>query len=547
MAHPNEPLPLFSPTQVASSSNEQVLHSIFSPTLQGGVTSFKYNSRGKHGVQRREKQKRERIALAAKRVAPKTPAANKSKKVSISIQPSQLPPARSPDEFFSPVGRNSAPFIPATISKAVLKTPANLARSAFRSPRYARSPDFESPVSTISALTNASTCSFKSLPIDMLSFEYVSSCDSPEALQHIVETLSSDGSKHHYPSLLKKAQQQLESINEKTTVRHDNVPSVRILDIAEIPKDSTLYMSSTKDESSLALSLSSSVLDGTSAEVPTVSKVPNHRVQANGATNKANEPFSQSTSGRRIALSPPTNSSVDATREAKPKSEVEKLSEKVSKLKSFKGKDTKDLENKLKSLEDAKNEAERKVVALEKAVLASSSHAREANAELSNVREESRLLKDLLDGERNAARSELHEAKAVEEGLRRKMEAIAAQLAQCKEQNADITKSMESRFRRQVERERAKREGDVRTLQQSLQNTQMTVNAMQEERNSTLRSIHQALGKSTDGVRNGGTTSFLLVSNRVFIIVAYLSVFHYRWNVSQQWRERQPCLAFQRS
>ena len=255
MAHPNEPLPLFSPTQVGC---EQVLHSIFSPTLEGGVTSF---NKKKSKEANRETQKRERMAQAAKRVMPKTPSSSIKKKENVFNAAQQHSPD---DEFYSPVGHvNDAPFIPATITKAGLKTPANLAKSAFQSPMQTTtfSAVSSSPaLSTISALTTASSCSFKSVPIDMLSFEFVKSCDSPESLQQIVTALSADGSKHHYPSLLRTATTQLQSIHERKSTSEDHVvvPSVRFSD----DKESMLYVSSVKDESSLALSLSSSMLDG---------------------------------------------------------------------------------------------------------------------------------------------------------------------------------------------------------------------------------------------------------------------------------------------
>jgi len=337
----------------------------------------------------------------------------------------------------------------------------------------------------------------------MLSFDYVSNCNSPEALQQIVETLSAVGSQH-YPSLLRKAKQQLESINETTVVRNDNIPTVHFSSTSEVPlRDSTLYVSSTKDESSLALSLSSSILGGASAaEEPAASSknpnhVPYHLIQNTGIPRK--------------------EATTNEQTEAKLLAEIERLSKEISTLRSSNCTESTELQGELKALEEAKCEAESKVTVLEKAVLSSSSHAREANAALANVRKESRLLKDLLDGERNAARSEINEAKAIEEELRQKINTISAQLAQCKEQNADIAKSMESRFRRQVEKECAKRDGDVRFLQQSLQNAQATLHAMQEERRATLRSIHQALGKPTDGVCMLCTYS---LSNSRFILTA---------------------------
>ena len=516
MALPSEPLPLFSPTHLAS-SNEQVLHSIFSPTLQGGVTSF--NNRKNYDGANRERQKRERIAQAAKRVAPKTPAAN-IKMLSIQSQPSQ--PASSPDRFFSPVGRNTTPTIPGAVSKLVLKTPANLARSAFRSPRQGHSPDFVSPLSTISALTNASTCSFKSLPIDMLSFDYVSNCNSPKALQQIVDTLSADGSQH-YPSLMRKAKSRLASINEQTVERQYDLPAMTVSSRAVEKGDHSLYISSTKDESSLALSLSSSMLDNIDT-VPFHSTVP-IPVSANVdnlddlIASKVKEPMTHRADEQRSAsvndqinFDTTTNGSscVDVKREEKLLAEIKQLTEEIRALRSAESKDNVDLKRQLESLEEAKNEAERKVSLLEKAVVSSSSHARGVTATLESVREESQILKDCLQEERTSARSTINEAKATEEGLRCKIQSIAAQLAQCQKQNADVAKAMESRFRRQVEQECANRDEDLRSLQLSLQNAQTTLRAMKEERNTTIRSIHQALGKSTDGV---SCRVSLLVSN----------------------------------
>lgn len=564
MAHPSEPLPLFSPTQVATSNSEQVLHSIFSPNLQGGVTSFKTNSKRTSNIQKRQQEKRERIAQAAQRITPKTPTI---KKVSIKTQPPPelLPATSQQDEFFSPLGHNAAPFIPATLSKPVLKTPANLARSAFRSPLNADL--FASPLSTISALTTASTCSFKSIPIDMLSFDYVSNCDSPEALQQIVDTLSADGSKH-YPSLLRKAKQQLESINKQTTIPNHTVYSVHFSTSTDeqVPRDSTLYVSSTKDESSLVLSLSSSVLDGASVDIPVPPPPPAAAATSTTAValNKVSNavPIKPGTLNPRVATNGTkerqrthtqvtnTSTTAEERREAKLLSDLEKLTEEVNCLKYSQDSDNSELQRELNALREEKNEAEKKLTILEKTVLSSSSHARQANEALANVREEAQLLKDLLTSERNTAQLEIKEVRAIEEGLRRKVQTIAAQLARCKEQNADIAKSMESRFRRQVEKECAERDGNIRGLQQSLTNAQTTVKAMQEERSSTLRSIHQALGKSTDGVspcQPSSTYCQLGFQPNHSDLSLFATRYLCRWSDFLLWNERQRWIAFRKS
>ena len=182
---------------------------------------------------------------------------------------------------------------------------------------------------------------------------------------------------------------------------------------------------------------------------------------------------------------------------------------------------TSELQHELKVLKQAKAEAENKVAALEKAVSSSSQHAREANEALAKVREESRFLKELLSHEQDAARSKINEAKVIEQGLRRKIQTITAQLAECKQEKAVAAQSMEARLRSQIEKEYTKQDGDVRSLRESLKNAQTTLYAMQTERTSTLRSIHQALGKPTDGVRRAAVMlgCFKLIFPHSFILL----------------------------
>ena len=495
-----DPIPLFSPTQVPS--GEQVLHSIFSPNLQGGVTT--YDSIDK---QNRGQEKRKKVAVAAKRLKPCTPpspayrgkenAPNTAKKVSKYAGASTV---QSPDQFFSP--RSEVP-LHVGAKTFVAATPSNLARNAFFSPRNAQqSPDFASPVSAISALTNASTSSFKTLPIDMLSYEFVSTCNSPEALKQIVNTLSAD-SPRHFPSLLRTAKKQLESINE-TMQQQNEAPGSNLNSLEGFQKESALYVSSTRDESSLALSLSSSLLDDeiVEAQVAGTSEIGYKKeiTKQPTASNALICDKRKATPGDRrgIATIKPDAS---RTRETKLIAEMQQMAEKVHVLETIKEQDKKNLLLKLKSLEEAKNQAERKVTVLEKAVASSSAQTRDMSATLAEVRDESKQLQGLLRNEKEAARCKILEARKVQDGLQRKIDILSEQLAQCKERAADATKSMEKRFRLKAEKESAQRDSDVRSLKQALEDARMNLDAIKEERNETLHSIQHALGKSTDGVR----------------------------------------------
>jgi hypothetical protein len=572
-----DPLQLFSPTLTLSREREHVLHSIFSPTFGGGVTSYKDN----WNREKREREKQEKIALAAQRVTPRPQSLTQKTDAPATHQLSKSQSLRSttdaPVPFVSP--RSKTSFHPKTPG---VKTPC--ARKAFFSP------DFQSPLSTISALSAASTCSFKSLPIDMLSFDYVSTCESPEVLQQIVDTLSAE---RQYPSLLKSAKKQLESIKE-STARHDGIPMPHLM---EMQRENTLYISSTNDESSLAMSLSSSMLDGVDAEglfkrkeeaqvlinsngrndlevkeeKRYIAPSSRHRVRAPSGpfverkektwvsmnTNSGNNLEAKEVEGsvapssryqesapcvrpvehkeetqglinsiegddlevkevkRYAAKSSPSQVSAPTARpvidtdesstvrvkiEAKLLAEIQQLEGQVRSLEELKRKDSVNLLLKLKSLEEAKKNAEHKVAVLEKMVASTAANGREVMSTLANVRKDSHLFQDRLRNEREAARSELQEAKAAEEALQIKIQSLSAQLSHFKRQSSDANRSMELRLRRQVEKECSQRDGDISSLQQALQDARTTLEAMKEERNTTLRSVQLALGKSGVGV-----------------------------------------------
>jgi hypothetical protein len=574
-----DPLPLFSPTLTLSREREHVLHSIFSPTLAGGVTSYKDN----WNRERREREKQEKIALASQRVKPRPQSLTQKGGVPATDQLSYkaqflCSTTHAPVQSFSPHGKTS--FHPKTPG---VKTPCAL-KDFF-------SPDFQSPLSTISALSTASTCSFKSLPIDMLSFDYVSTCESPEVLQQIVDTLSAE---RQYPSLLKSAKKQLETIQESTKRQY----CITMPHHMDMQRENILYVSSTNDESSLAMSLSSSMLDGVGVEGPfELKKEAQVLINSNGRNdvevnekNRCIEPnfdrpvrepssprvgFKEKAqvlinsdrgnnlkvkeaarsiapsfqyqerlpSGRPVErkeetqrlttstqdndlevkdlkrsimqsshyqISAPSGrptiatdevASVRAKIEAKLLAEIQQLEEQVHCMEESKRKDSANLLLKLNFLEAAKKDAEHKVAVLEKMVAAASANSREVISTLANVREDSRLLQGQLRNEREATRSELQEAKAAEEELHKKIQSLSARLFHFKRQSADTNRSTELRLRRQVEKEFTQRDRDIRSLQQALQDARRTLEAMKEERSTTLRSIRLALGKSGDGVR----------------------------------------------
>ena len=517
-------LPLFSPTPTSSRELEHVLHSVFSPTLRGGVTSW--------DRKKLEREKREKIALAAQRVKPRTQSSFTT-----------AAPAASPHS-------NRIICFPKTPGP---KSPL----ASFHSP----SSVFMSPVSTIS------TCSFKSLPIDMLSFDYVSNCDSPKALQQIVDTLRAE---RQYPSLLKSAKKQLESILE-TGARHDDIPTSHLIDLQ---RQHTLYVSSVDDESSLVMSLSSSMLDGADVEEDEKRKEKTQVfVNSNGGNDlkvkevkRSPEPVSnrqEGTVGGRPVIAANELESVRAKPETELLPEVKKRDEQVYINESSKSKNNASLLLKLKSLEKAKEEADRKVAVLEKMSESASTHRKteinllaevqqleeqlhnmevskskedanlllklksleeakedaerkvailerilssttakntEIKSTLAIVQQESQLLQDSIRDEREAARFKIEQAKAVEEALHEKIQSLSTQVSHFKEQSKDAYKSMELHLRRQVEKEHSQRAGEIRSLQQALQDAQSTLEAMKKERSVTLRSIQLALGKSGDEV-----------------------------------------------
>ena len=84
---------------------------------------------------------------------------------------------------------------------------------------------FKTPRASVmgSAVSHSSNTTFHSVSIDMLSFEYVSTCKSTENLEMIVQALSSEYPQR-YPSLLRTAKKQLETVKTDTPTERTDGP-----------------------------------------------------------------------------------------------------------------------------------------------------------------------------------------------------------------------------------------------------------------------------------------------------------------------------------
>lgn len=231
----SDDVPLFSPNQV--SSQEEVLHSIFSP-YAGPVKAGPITS-DQNDVAAAEETHREiapngvpSVPLAATvQMPPSLPTTN-SEIMSFGHSPYSvrgLPQYAHPSRFLNAVancnsfesavsGDNNAWF--------VLSTP-----TGGRQPMY-----FASPISEISALSDRSFKSFLGIPnIEMLSFDFVKQCTSQELLQTIISVLTKEDK---FPGLLRAARQRWNTIGTDHEALPTPTASLPILP----PKSQTWWM-----------------------------------------------------------------------------------------------------------------------------------------------------------------------------------------------------------------------------------------------------------------------------------------------------------------
>jgi hypothetical protein len=523
-------LPLFSPT--LAKSHENVLHSIFSPTNGGANRHYK--------------------APFGDVTNLKTPGGPKPR-LPIKASPS-IPLASGSDLFFTPASQS-----PRRRYKVKFQQPSSPGADSFYSPSAFHSS--ASPLSTISALSYSTTgTSFRSVPIDMLSFGYVTACKSEDELEQIVDSLQADGPRN-YPSLLKVAKQRLEVVQKEnrhhvtTSLQHDEShlsfsmshisatssepsplqmkPREDIFRMDLISEDieeekrstappiqrslawnqtSPTMSNSQGDDSSLIMSLSTAYLKEVDSEILTTTS--QSRLNTFFPRNeqlKATTFQASNTGSIRRQIVPVSNQLQEQLRRMRAeRTDIEKkLREQVTDL-------TKNLENvekarrqdqalllaKLQEVENKKAQVEEEVTMLEMAVRSSTERAKDVISTMTEMKNETKFLRKVLDDERRCERLNSSKAKEIEASLREQLKKLSTLLVDS-ESSAKQAKDMtEMTMRNEFEDERAQHKAAAQALNRCLKDARGMLQNMKSERNNILQSLGEALGKNASEVRH---------------------------------------------
>jgi hypothetical protein len=363
--------------------------------------------------------------------------------------------------------------------------------------------EFYSPMASPFS-TSGSFRSYKSaIPVEMLSFEYVSSCQSEQELQQIVSTLHAD---NKAPSLLRKAQSQLDHVAGRSeSRRNDNsrvassTKSVRwARNHTSFSPPSFGYSVDEEEDDSLVMSLSTTMLD----DCLTISSPWANNSNAAGRSNNKSSHQKQ----RRNM-----NESSDKTLFLQ--EELKKVEEERSMLEQQLGRQVKTLEErldkaresnthqqlslveKIEKLESARWTAEEKVVHLQHAVKKSSAKAHNIVQNMEAMKLQSDTLrKQLALKEQQHTKTE-QQAQHNEEHLRNQVTTLASQLRDTKENGTSAAKEHE------LNQQLQHRAAVEASLQQSLQSARKQLTSIQTEQEDMLSSLQHALGRDVALVR----------------------------------------------
>jgi hypothetical protein len=450
VADASRPVPILSPS--ATIDRTKVLHSIFSPPDNGvpvetrkPVTLNNENfSNSHHELQQTQ---------------PKPPLCRTPKAEYPSLQTNnnnQLQPIRSLSIYTGTPQLNGNAFFPTAFTKHDLCS--NYSGNALFSPAL-------SSISGISINTNmkssphgstftplltspSSTSYYKDLPIKMLSIPNIQSCNSVPELERIVDVL---GKQQEYPSLLRFAMRRLEDAKSKllylktTDDRSNN----------KISQGSTMEgkmytlataQSSKQNESSLIMSLSS---DEESLEMYDVNPCDLKKTPYENLKN----------------ISPLTKYSDEGADDQHVQDQVQRLTETITEMENIRLSEQKDFEDKIRYLNEAKEEAEFKLINLEVAAVSQNSTEKVSEKHLirslEQLQKEKHTLQKAMSDERILRNESQQKALIVEKQLQKSISSLKREMNKMKTDNERKNKELHLLLRSaQAKMEEMKRERD---------------------------------------------------------------------------------------
>lgn len=474
----------------------------------------------------------------------------------------------------NPVGSNSNTFIKYSANNTkqsrskVISSPASQSSRTQLSVRFQQptSPGVDSfftpntfhssssPVSTISALSYSTSCtSFRTIPIDMLSFEYVRECKVQGELEQIVDTLQADGPRN-YPSLLKAAKQRLKIVQEGSenlvNILHENDSQLsfsmthisstssepyamyepakesihRMNSISEADngeksltpslhrnlvwsETSTETSSSPLNESSLVMSVSTTCFEEMDFETRSSTLQSQLKILGKPLVPPIPTQLNPVTPGSiRLPQLPPVSGRLQKQLqqmrdernniEKNLKDQVTKLTRNLENVEKARQMDQSILLGKLQEVESKKAQVEEEVAMLETAVRTTTERAKDIVSNMTVISQESKSLRKALDDERqNSKRSN-----KIEAALRVQINQMSRLIADGEFSAKQAKETAEMTIRNEFDDERVKHKLAAKALNRCLHDARSMLQSIKNERSHILKTLSMALGKDSSDV-----------------------------------------------
>lgn len=386
---------------------------------------------------------------------------------------------------------------------------------------------FYSPSSspTFSVCTSSSFRSYKStIPVEMLSFDYVSACQSEQELLQIVTALQDD---NKAPSLLRKAQSQLDHVVSSSMTSSSSGLFGRK---SYLPDSSSKVGSAAKsvrwarnhtsfsppscsgddEDDSLVMSLSTTFLEDSlaiSSPWAGASQSSNHSRTRH--LRDSNSSHQRRNGGDKSAFLQQELLKVEEERlslERQLNTQVRTLEDRLSEAKQSNAQEQLALVEKIANLETARWSAEEKVVHLEHSVKQSSFKAQSIVTNMETVKTEADTLRTQLGWQQQQQQRSQQQAQQVEDHLRQEVASLSTQLKESAN-TIELREKLEAQLQHRNEIEES--------LQQSLQHARTKLEAIQAEETDMLTSLQQALGRD------------VALVGELYLYVSYLRLLQY--------------------
>ena len=410
-----------------------------------------------------------------------------------------------------------------------------------------------SPVSTISALSySTSGTSFRTIPIDMLSFEYVTECKVKVELEQIVDSLQADGPRN-YPSLLKAAKQRLEIIQKgsesgvKLLNENDSQLSFSMTHISSTSSEpypmykpgkgsihrmnlmskvdngnrsltpsvsrslawsetSTETSSSPNDESSLVMSVSTTCFEEMDFDIGSSSLQPQLEISEKSLAPPIQTQLNTTKPSSIRQQLPPVSGRLQKqlqqmrdernSIERNLKDQVTELTINLENVEKARQLDQSMLLGKLHEVESKKAQVEEEVAILEAAVRTTTERAKDIVSNMTVMRQESRSLRKALDDEReNSKRSN-----KIEATLRDQINQMSRLIADAEMSAKQAKETAEMTIRNDFDEERVKHKLAAKALNRCLHDARSMLQSIKNERSHILKTLSKALGKDSSEV-----------------------------------------------